>query len=236
VLAVLRSRILVLLVNTKKMQFETSARAAPAYDPDSSDAESPTLSERSRQLALRLADMEPVEVAPLQRPKPNLRDIQAHIAYLSAQLETLRGQLRDHPTDRLALLLREMIEEREMSLDRWIAQEERWDQRVATIENAISERDAYRKREADLIRERDEARREAAAAETRLAQARHAAEDAQRAAAALARKADLATAEQLRLRHERDIDTNTWMTEKRQLATQVERLKVRGWLAKFVGG
>ena len=217
------------------MPFETSARAETAYRTDSSDADLPTASERSQQLALRLADVEPIEVVPLQRAKPNLRDIQAHIAYLSAQLETLRGQLRDHPTDRLAMLLREMIEEREQSLDRWIAQEERWDQRVATIENAISERDAYRKREADLIRERDEARRTAAAAETRLAQARQAAEEAQRAAAALARKADLAQAEQLRLRHERDIDSTTWMTEKRQLASQVERLKVRGGLAKFVG-
>jgi hypothetical protein len=218
------------------MPFETSARDATAYHPDSTETETAPASGRSHQLALRLADIEPAEVAPLQRSKPSLRDIQAHIAYLSAQLGTLRGQLQDHPTDRLAMLLREMIEEREMSLDRWIAQEERWDQRVASIENAISERDAYRQREADLIRERDEARRDAAAAETRLAQARHAAEDAQRAAAALARKADLATAEQLRLRHERDIDTNNFMTEKRQLATQVERLKVRGWLSKFVGG
>jgi len=214
------------------MPFETSPSAATEYsaDPDDTDVPAPG----SRQLALRLADLEPVEVAPLQRAKPSLSDIQAHIAYLSSQLETLRGQLREHPTDRLAMLLREMIEEREQSLERWIAQEERWDQRVASIENAIIERDAHRKREADLIRERDEARREAATAEARLAQARQLAEAAQRTAATLARQAELSQAEQLRLRHEREIDTNTWSNERRNLTTQVERLKVRGWLSRFV--
>jgi hypothetical protein len=216
------------------MPFETSPTAEATYTTEPQDADASGSSPRSRQLALRLADTEAVEIAPLQRPKPSLRDIQAHIAYLSAQLETLRGQLRDHPTDRLAMLLREMIDEREQSLDRWIAQGERWDQRVASIESAIIERDAHRQREADLIRERDEALREAAAAEARLAQARQIAEHAQHKAAALERKADLAQAEQLRLRHERDIDTTAWSNERRQLTTQVERLKVRGWLSKIV--
>jgi hypothetical protein len=218
------------------MPFENSQRAEAAYETDSDDADVETSPIRSHQLALRLADAEPVELTPLQRSKPSLKDIQAHIAYLSAQLETLRGQLREHPTDRLALLLREMIEEREQSLDRWLAQEERWDQRVASIENAIIERDSYRQREADLIRERDEARRSAALSEARLTQARQVADDAQRRAAALERKAELATAEQLRLRHERTLDTTTWQTERRQLTQQVERLKVRGWLSKLMGG
>ena len=217
------------------MPFETPQQAE-AYTPEPNDSDDPASSVRSRQLALVLAEAEPTELAPLQRNKPSLRDIQAHIAYLSSQLETLRGQLRDHPTDRLAMLLREMIEEREQSLDRWIAQEERWDQRVASIENAITERDSYRKREADLIRERDEARREAATAEARLAAIRQAAEEAQRRAAVLERKAELATAEQLRLRHERAIDTTTWVLEKRQLKTEVEKAKGRGWLSKIVGG
>ena len=57
---------------------------------------------------------------------------------------------------------------------------------------------------------------------------------AQRTAATLARQAELSQAEQLRLRHEREIDMNTWSNERRNLTTQVERLKVRGWLSRFV--
>ncbi|HXQ53948.1 MAG TPA: hypothetical protein VN802_22840 [Stellaceae bacterium] len=192
----------------------------------------------SRQLALCLDDAPVYQVAPLppRRGKPTLQDIQAHIQHLTGQLETLRRQLRDHPADRLAILLHEMISERERELERWLAQQQRWDERLTAIENAITERDAHRRREADLLRERDEARREAAITAARLEAAQRAADEARRQAQSLERVADKAKAEQLRVRHERELDKTSWLNERRHLATQVERLQDRGWLARIIRG
>lgn len=191
----------------------------------------------SRQLALRLSE-EAMALAmpePERRGKPSLRDVQLHISYLAGQIETLRRQLSDHPADRLAMLLREMIEERERELERWLAQEQRWDERLAAIESAIAERDARRARESELTRERDEARHAAAAAEARLDAARRSVEDANRRAAAMERAADLSRSEQLRLRHERELDSTVWQQERRRLATEAEP-RSRGWLARLMRG
>jgi DNA repair exonuclease SbcCD ATPase subunit len=172
------------------------------------------------------------DVSPLGRRKTSLADIQNHIGHLSGQLETLRRQLRDHPADRLAMLLREMIGEREHELERWVAQEQRWDERLAAIETAITERDTYRRREAELTRERDDARREAELAIQRIEAAQRAAEDARRRAQALERAADRAQAEQLRLRQERELDHNHWLNERRKLAAKAQD---KPWFARLMG-
>ncbi len=145
----------------------------------------------------------------------------------------MRQQLRDHSADRLALLLREMIEERERELERWIAQESRWDERVTALEAAIAERDTFRRREAELLRERDAARAEAENAAARLDAAERAAEAERRKAHALERAAGQAQAEQLRLRQERALDETHWHSERRQLAAEMERLK-GGWLGRLI--
>ena len=186
----------------------------------------------SRQLALFRGDTH--EVAPIaRRAKPSLQDVQLHIAHLSGQIEMLRHQLRDHATDRLAMLLREMIDERERELERWIAQEARWDERVAALETAIAERDAFRRREADLLRERDRARAEAEENAARLAAAERAAEAERRKAEALERAAGEAKAEQLRLREERALDENQWQSERRKLSAEMDRLRT-GWLGRLI--
>ena len=162
--------------------------------------------------------------------------MQCHITYLSGQLDTLRRQLRDHPADRLAMLLREMIEERERELERWLAQEQRWDERLSAIETAITERDTYRQRQAELVRERDEARREAEAASVRLETAQRVADEARRRAAALERTAEKAQAEQLRLRQERELDQSTWQAERRRLAARAGQQQEKGWLTRIIRG
>jgi hypothetical protein len=185
----------------------------------------------SRQLALFRGEP---EVAPMvQRGKTSLQDVQLHIAHLAGQIETLRQQLRDHSADRLALLLHEMIEERERELERWMAQEGRWDERVGALENAITERDNFRRREAELTRERDAARAEAAAAAARLDAAERTAEAERRRTLALERAAGEAQAEQLRLRQERAFEETHFQAERRRLTGEMERLK-GGWLGRLI--
>jgi hypothetical protein len=226
----------VVQINTKKMPFELlrpeeASAGADEFSPEA-DADG-----GSHQLALRLSDTPAIAVSPAERRgKASLQDVQCHITYLSGQLETLRRQLRDHPADRLAMLLREMIEERERELERWLAQEQRWDERLSAIETAITERDAYRQRQAELVRERDEARREAEQAAMRLEAAQRIADEAKRRAAALERTAEKAQAEQLRLRQERELDHSSWQSERRHLAARVERLQEKGWLTRIIRG
>jgi hypothetical protein len=185
-----------------------------------------------RQLTLRL-NARPIEV-PAPRPRSRTQGVQVHIAHLAGQIEALREQLRDHGGDRVAALLREMIAEREQELERWVARDEAWDRRLDTIECAIVERDAFRRREAELVHERDRALQAAAAAN----EAREAAERDARAARneteAVRRLAGQATAEQLRLRAEREIDKQTWISERQALAKRVERLQANGWLSRLV--
>ncbi len=209
--------------------------------PPSDEAPAPTdecsaeIAADARQLALRLSDTSSITVQPFERRgRVSLQDVQCHITYLNSQLDTLRRQLVDHPADRLAMLLREMIHERERELERWLAQEQRWDERLAAIESAITERDSYRERQAELIRERDEARREAELMSARLAMAQRAAEEARRQAAALERATEKALAEQLRLRHERELDKSNWQTERRR-AAEAQR-QDKGWLSRFRRG
>jgi hypothetical protein len=219
-----------LQINTKNMPFEQSLSAEASLSADDDPTETAAVA-GSRQLALRLSDMPAIALAPMEpRGRVSLQDVQCHITYLNGQLETLRRQLRDHPADRLAMLLREMIQERERELERWLAQEQRWDERLAAIESAITERDQFRERQAELIRERDEARREAEAAAARLDAAQRGAEAARRHAAALERTTEKAQAEQLRLRHEREIDKSAWQSERRRL----EAAPDKGWLARFL--
>jgi hypothetical protein len=220
------------------MPFEILPPDDLALASDDGPAADETGEASSRQLALRLEDAPIFQVAamPRARGKSTLQDIQAHILHLTSQLETLRRQLRDHPADRLAILLREMIGERERELERWLTQQQRWDDRLTAIENAITERDTHRKREADLVRERDEARREATASAARLDTAQRAAEEAKRRAQTMERSAETAKAEQVRVRHERELDKTSWLNERRRLATQVEQLRDRGWLARIIGG
>jgi chromosome segregation ATPase len=211
-----------------KMPFEiTTDEETPVQTENESAPAAP-----SRQLALFRS--EAVDVAPLaRRGKPSLQDIQLHISHLGGQIDTLRQQLRDHSSDRLALLLHEMIEERERELDRWIAQESRWDERVSALESAISERDAFRRREAELTAERDAARAQAHTAAERLAAAERAAEAERRRIQALERSAGEAQAEQLRLRQERQLDESNWQSERRRLAGEMERMK-SGWLGRLM--
>ena len=216
--------------NTNNMPFELPSDEATLI-PDEQPADPAA---DARQLALRLPDTPPFAVAPAERrPKLSIQDVQSHILYLNGQLDTLRRQLRDHPADRLAMLLHEMIAERERELDRWLAQEQRWDDRLTAIETAIVERDAFRQRQDDLVRERDEARREAEAAARRLAAAEHAADEARRHAAALARSAERERAEQLRLRHEREIDRTHRQVEERRVAAQRQ---AKSWFTRLVRG
>lgn len=192
-------------------------------------------SEPSRHLSLRLAgrqvDPTSIAVSPAERPgKLTLRDVQTQISYLTGQIETLRQQLYESPSERLALLLREMIAERERELQRWLAQEQRWDERIAAIETAIVERDQSRERETTLRRERDEAKRAAAEAERRLELAQHAVEDAYRLAQTMERAAERAQAEQLRLRQEREMDNRVLVRERQRLASEQAQ---RGWIARL---
>jgi hypothetical protein len=208
------------------MPFEFSESESPPLISEDGAADSGV----SRQLALRLSD----EIEPAnRRGRVTLRDVQFHVSYLTGQIETLRRQLLEHPADRLALLLREMIEERERELERWLMQERRWDERLSLIEGAIVERDQHRAREAALVEERDAARRAAAAAETRLEAARRATEEANRKAAAMERAAETARTEQLRLRQEREVDSKLWMKERRRLSAEAQP---KGWLSRLVRG
>ena len=214
------------------MPFELPPSDEALPTPDDNTAE--TMAD-ARQLALRLSDASSISVQPLERRgRASLQDVQCHISYLNSQLETLRRQLVDHPADRLAMLLREMIHERERELERWLAQEQRWDERLGAIESAITERDANRQRQAELVRERDEARREAELVSARLVSAQRAAEEARRHAAALERATEKAQAEQLRLRHERELDKSAWQSEQRR-AAETQR-QDKGWLSRFIRG
>jgi predicted ribosome quality control (RQC) complex YloA/Tae2 family protein len=198
------------------------------------ESAAPPSPDPSRQLALFRGDGGAVAVAPMaRRTMPSLQDVQLHIAHLAGQIETLRRQLGEHSSDRLAMLLHEMIDERERELERWAAQEQRWDERVGALEGAIAERDAFRRREAELTRERDEARRAAEDAAQRLAAAERIAEAERRKAHSLARAADGAQAEQLRLRQERAHDETRWQSERRQLSAEVEKLKT-GWIGRLI--
>jgi chromosome segregation ATPase len=214
------------------MPFEISPSDEAPLTTDDSTAEAMA---DARQLALRLSDT-PIAVQPFERRgRVSLNDVQSHIVYLNGQLDTLRRQLVDHPADRLAMLLREMIQERERELERWLAQEQRWDERLGAIESAITERDTYRQRQAELIRERDEARREAETVAARLAAAQRVADEARRHAAALERATEKAQAEQLRLRHERELDKSSWQSEQRRLVAEAQR-QDKGWLSRFIRG
>jgi len=186
----------------------------------------------SRQLALRLNGARPVGVT----IKPQNRapqDIKLYIGHLSGQIEALRQQLREHSADRIAMLLREMIDERERELERWVARDSAWDRRVAVIEDAITERDAFRRREAELRHERDEARRAAAAAAVQRDAAQRSAETARREAESARRTADNARSEELRLRAERELDQKVWSAERRVLSRQLDHQQ-RGWLSRLV--
>ena len=145
----------------------------------------------------------------------------------------MREQLREHSSDRIALLLNEMIEERECELERWMAREEAWDQRLGVIEGAISERDEFRRREADLVRERDEARRAAAAAAAQRDTAERAAEAALREAETVRRVAAHATSEQLRLRAERELDERAHAAQRRERHSTAQS-NDRGWLSRLI--
>lgn len=188
---------------------------------------------QSRQLALRLNGTRPVGV-PAKPPSRTPQDIKLYIGHLSSQIDALRQQLREHSADRIALLLREMIEERERELERWIAREEAWDRRVAAIEDAISERDEFRRREAELMRERDEAHRAAAAAAAQRDAAQRTADAARREAEAARRGADQARSEELRLRAERELDHKQWVSERRALSQQRDQRQDRGWITRLV--
>jgi dTMP kinase len=195
-----------------------------------------SLPDTSRQLALFHGDDRDgvMDVAPLVRQgKPSLQTVQLHIAHLGGQIETLRRQLAEHSSDRLAMLLHEMIDERERELERWIAQEQRWDERVGALESAIAERDAFRRREAELTRERDEARRAAEDTAQRPAAAERAAEAERRKALSFERAAEGAQAEELRLRQERVRDETRWQSERRQLSAEMEKLKT-GWIGRLI--
>ena len=222
----------VLQINTKKMNFELApSEASLSADDYPTEAAAEVA---SRQLALRLSDTPAIAIEPMERRgRATLQDVQCHITYLNNQLDTLRRQLRDHPADRLAMLLREMIDERERELERWLAQEQRWDERLAAIETAITERDEFRQRQAELVRERDEARRAAEIAAVRLETAQRAADEARRHAAALERTTEKAQAEQLRLRHERELDKSAWQSERRRLSAGPQD---KGWLSRFIRG
>ncbi len=216
------------------MAFKILQPAEPADTIEPSVAVAPPLRPQSQQLTLRL-NARPVGVTPLKVPsRPSSQAIQAHIAHLAGQIDALRQQLREHSADRVALLLGEMIEEREHELDRWMAREEAWDQRLAVIEGAISERDEFRRREADLMRERDDARRAAAEAAAQRDMAQRAAEAARREAASVRRVADQATAEQLRLRAERELDERARALERRELGQSPAQPSDRGWLSRLV--
>jgi hypothetical protein len=187
---------------------------------------------QSRQLALRLNGPRPVNLtAKPQNRSP--QDIKLYIGHLSGQIEALRQQLREHSTDRIALLLREMIEERERELERWVQVESAWDRRVAAIEDAIIERDTHRQREVELMRERDEAHRVAAVAAVERDAAKRSAEAARREAECARRTADQARSEELRLRSERELDQRMWTAERRVLSRQLDH-QHRGWLSRLV--
>lgn len=188
---------------------------------------------QSRQLTLRLNGPRPVGV-PAKPPSRAPSDIKLYIGHLSSQIEALRQQLREHSADRIALLLREMIEERERELERWVAREEAWDRRVQSIEDAITERDAFRQREGELQRERDDAQRAAMAAAAQRDAAQREAEAAWREAEAARRAAELAQSEQLRLRAERELDEKRLTNERRALSQQIEQAQDRGWLSRLV--
>ncbi len=194
----------------------------------------PMLPPQTRQLALRL-NARPVALPPSKPPgRSRAQGVQVHITQLAGQIEALRAQLRDHATDRIAHLLREMITEREHELDRWLAREQAWDRRLDTIEGAIVERDAFRQREADLVRERDAALQAAATARAQREAAERVAAAARNEAESVRRLVDKATAEQLRLRAEREIDKQTWSSERRALAQRLERVKDGGWLSRLM--
>lgn len=193
----------------------------------------PLRSPPANQLALRL-NARPVGVAPVKPPgRGSSHAIQAHITHLASQIDALRQQLREHSTDRIALLLGEMIAEREQELARWMQRENAWDQRLAVIEGAINERDAFRRREAELVRERDEARQALAAAAAAHDMAQRAAEAARREAAQVRRVADQATAEQLRLRAERELDERA--NARRALSNAARQNPDRGWIKRLIG-
>jgi hypothetical protein len=212
------------------MPFEIPSNGEHGLPPDANEAASVPRS--AGQLALRLADARPFDLAARQTGRPPPQS-QAHIVQLCQQIEALREQLSAHSADRMARLLREMIAEREGELERWIAREENWDRRLNSIEDAIVERDEFRRREAELMRERDEARRLADAARAKLEAAQRAAEQAHREAAQVHRAVELANAEQLRLRAERDLDRRVWNNERRKLAEKAEQ---GGWLKRLVRG
>lgn len=216
------------------MPFETgidARRAGPAGSEDGSSVAPRT----TAPLPLRIADANAFSVAERRQGRNAPQQMQAHIVHLCDQIEALREQLRTHSADRMAVLLREMIDERERELERFLAREENWDRRLTAIEAAIVERDEARKRETALTRERDEARRAAEMANLKLEAAQRAAEAAHQEIAQAQRLADLATAEQLRLRSERDLDRRVWHTERRKLAEQIEQ-RDRGWIKRLIGG
>ncbi len=222
------------------MPFEILEPATPSdaagQDLTVAEAETGSRSSSSGQMTLHLYEAR--SLAPAKDPaEATPEEVHAHLANLRGQIDGLRKYLRERSAEpgRLAVLLRQMIEARERELDRWLAREANWDQRLVVIENAICERDAYRQREAELTRERDEAKRLAAATEAKLEAARYAAEQAKREAAAVRRIAERANAEQLRLRAEREMEQNAWASEKRQLAAKLERRGHGGWLSKLIG-
>jgi len=197
-------------------------------------ADDPTSQQQTRQLALRLSGR-PVALPPAKPPgRSRVHEVRANIAQLAEQIEALREQLRHHAADRVALLLREMIAERERELSRWLEREEGWDRRLDNIEGAIVERDAFRAREADLIRERDAAIEAAAAARAQREAAERAVEAARYEVRSVRRLVDQATAEQLRLRAERELDKQAWVSERRQLAQRLEKRDGGGWLSRLV--
>lgn len=214
------------------MPFETPISTARAASFAESDDDTPAA---RTQLALRLGGGAPLDLADKRGGRATPQEVHANIIHLSGQLDALRQQLDEHSADRMATLLREMIEERERELDLWLAREASWDRRLAVIEDAIAERDRFREREAALIRERDAARRAAEIAAAERVAAERAAEAARREAAQVQRLAERANAEQLRLRAERELDHRAWVSERRQLADRIERKKERGWLGRLIG-
>src|SRR5512135_2659282 len=116
-----RSRLSFRWCDTKKMAFKL---LHPVAVPETAD--SPDSRPQSRQLTLRLNGPRPVGV-PAKPPNRAPSDIKLYIGHLSNPIDALRQQLREHSADRIALLLREMIEERERELERWVAREEAWD-------------------------------------------------------------------------------------------------------------
>jgi len=203
----------------------------PVAVPDTADSDTRP---QSRQLTLRLNGPRPVGLPAKSPPSRTPSDIKLYIGHLSGQIEALRQQLREHSADRIALLLREMIEERERELERWVAREEAWDRRVQSIEDAIAERDEFRRRENELQRERDAAQRAATAAAEQRDAAQRSAEAAWREADAARRAAELAQSEQLRLRAERELDEKRLTSERRVLSHRLEQTQDRGWLSRLV--